>query len=136
MAKLQPVIYDLSSPGRRGVRFPEPEVPLTDLPSELTRQILPLPELSEIDVVRHFTKLSQLNHGVDIGFYPLGSCTMKYNPKINEETARYAGFSQIHPFQPVETVQGAMHLMYLMQEFLAEIGGFGGVTLQPGLTAN
>jgi glycine dehydrogenase subunit 2 len=133
---LEPVIYDKTSPGRRGVRFPEPQVPHTDLPANLIRDELPLPELGELEVVRHFTKLSQLNHGVDIGFYPLGSCTMKYNPKINEETARLAGFSQIHPLQPVETVQGALHLMYLLQEFLKEIGGFAGVTLQPAAGAH
>jgi glycine dehydrogenase subunit 2 len=136
MINLEPVIYDKTSPGRRGVRFPQPDVPQTELPDALKRTELPLPELSELDVVRHFTKLSQLNHGVDIGFYPLGSCTMKYNPKINEETARLAGFTQIHPLQPVDTVQGAMHLMYLLQEFLKEIGGFGGVTLQPAAGAH
>jgi glycine dehydrogenase subunit 2 len=136
MINLEPVIYDKSSPGRRGVRFPQPDVPLTELPADLKREELPLPELSEMEVIRHFTKLSQLNHGVDVGFYPLGSCTMKYNPKINEETARMPGFSQIHPLQPVETVQGALHLMYLLQEFLKEIGGFGGVTLQPAAGAH
>ncbi|MEN8242087.1 MAG: aminomethyl-transferring glycine dehydrogenase subunit GcvPB [Chloroflexota bacterium] len=136
MINLEPLIYDKTSPGRRGVRFPESAVPHTDLPADLVRQDLPLPELSELDVVRHFTKLSQLNHGVDIGFYPLGSCTMKYNPKINEETARLAGFAGIHPLQPVETAQGALHLMYLMQEFLKEIGGFAGVTLQPAAGAH
>ena len=97
---------------------------------------LPLPEVAENDVIRHFTKLSQLNHGIDIGFYPLGSCTMKYNPKVNEEAARLHGFSQIHPLQPVDTVQGAMHLMYELQEFLKEISGFGGVTLQPAAGAH
>jgi glycine dehydrogenase subunit 2 len=136
MINLEPVIYDKTSPGRRGVRFPQSEVPQTEVPPEFKREELPLPELSEMEVIRHFTKLSQLNHGVDIGFYPLGSCTMKYNPKINEETARIPGFSQIHPLQPVETVQGALHLMYLLQEFLKEIGGFGGVTLQPAAGAH
>jgi len=131
----EPVIYDKSSPGRRGVRFPESDVPKTSFPENLRRESLPLPEVSEIDVIRHFTKLSQLNHGVDIGFYPLGSCTMKYNPKVNEEAARLFGFSQIHPLQPVETVQGALHLMYELQEFLKEISGFDGVSLQPAAGA-
>jgi len=129
-------IYDKSSPGRRGVRFPDADVPRTNLPAGLLRSELPLPEVSENEVVRHYTKLSQLNYGVDIGFYPLGSCTMKYNPKINEEAARLPGFSQIHPLQPVDTVQGAMHLMYELQEFLKEIGGFAGMTLQPAAGAH
>jgi glycine dehydrogenase subunit 2 len=132
----EPVIYDKSSPGRRGVRFPAPDVPETSIPENLKRDTLPMPEVSENEVIRHFTKLSQLNHGVDIGFYPLGSCTMKYNPKVNEETARLFGFSQLHPLQPVETVQGALHLMYELQEFLNEIGGFDGTSLQPAAGAH
>jgi glycine dehydrogenase subunit 2 len=111
-------------------------VPRAPLPEGLVRGDLPLPELAEIDVVRYFTRLSQLNHGVDIGFYPLGSCTMKYNPKINEEAARLPGFAQLHPLQPVETVQGALALMYQLQEWLKEIGGFAGVSLQPAAGAH
>jgi glycine dehydrogenase subunit 2 len=129
-------IYDKSSPGRRGVRFPQPDVPLTKLPESLMRKELPLPEVSENEVVRHFTRLSQLNYGVDIGFYPLGSCTMKYNPKVNEAAARLPGFALIHPLQPVDTVQGALHLMYELQEHLKEIGGFAGMTLQPAAGAH
>jgi glycine dehydrogenase subunit 2 len=129
-------IYDRSVKGRRGIRFPEPDVPETALPTDLLRAELPLPEVSEIEVVRHFTKLSQLNHGVDIGFYPLGSCTMKYNPKVNEAAARLHGFSQVHPLQPVDTVQGALHLMCQLQDFLSEIGGFAGTTLQPAAGAH
>jgi glycine dehydrogenase subunit 2 len=132
---LEPVIYDMSSPGRRGFRFPKLDVPKTDLPKGFLRKDLPLPEVSEIEIIRHFTKLSQLNHGVDTGFYPLGSCTMKYNPKINEETARLFGFAHVHPFQPIATVQGTLHLMFQLQEWLAEIGGFDGVTLQPAAGA-
>jgi len=94
-----------------------------------------MPELYEVDVVRHFTRLSQMNYGIDTGFYPLGSCTMKYNPKINEETARLPGFAYIHPLQPIETVQGCLALMYDLQEWLKEIGGFAGVTLQPAAGA-
>jgi glycine dehydrogenase subunit 2 len=101
----------------------------------LVRDELPLPELAEVDVVRYFTRLSQLNHGIDIGFYPLGSCTMKYNPKINEETARIPGFANLHPLQPIETAQGALALMYHLQEWLKEIGGFSGVSLQPAAGA-
>jgi glycine dehydrogenase subunit 2 len=92
---------------------------------------LPLPELTEREVAQHFTLLSQLNFGVDTGFYPLGSCTMKYNPKMHEEVARYAGFSQIHPWQDESMVQGALQLMYELQEYLAEITGLPGVSLQP-----
>jgi glycine dehydrogenase subunit 2 len=130
------VIYDKSSPGRRGVRFPTPDVPQAELPKDFLRKDLPLPELSELEVIRHFTKLSQLNHGVDIGFYPLGSCTMKYNPKVNEKAARLSGFANVHPLQPEETVQGALHLMYQLQSWLVEIGGFAGVTLQPAAGAH
>jgi glycine dehydrogenase subunit 2 len=119
-----------------GLRFPEPDVPESDLPEGFVRQILPLPELSELDVIRHYTRLSQYNHAIDIGFYPLGSCTMKYNPKINEVTARLPGFTHIHPLQPVETVQGALGLMYETQEWLKEISGFDAVSLQPAAGAH
>ena len=129
-------IFELSKPGRIGIRYPAPDVPLADLPQEFLREDLPLPEVPENEVVRHFTKISQLNHAVDIGFYPLGSCTMKYNPKINEETARLPGFSLIHPLQPVETVQGALGLMYETQHWLGEISGFDAVTLQPAAGAH
>jgi glycine dehydrogenase subunit 2 len=132
----EPTVFDLSTLGRQGIRFPEPDVPRTDLPEGLTRNILALPELSEMDVIRHFTRLSQLNHGVDTGFYPLGSCTMKYNPKINEVTARLPGFAHIHPLQPIETVQGALGLMYETQEWLQEISGFEAVSLQPAAGAH
>jgi glycine dehydrogenase subunit 2 len=105
------------------------------MPENLFRENLPLPELSELDTIRHFTKLSQLNYSIDTGFYPLGSCTMKYNPKINEEVARLPGFAQIHPLQPVETVQGALMMMFELQEFLKEISGFSAVSLQPAAGA-
>jgi len=88
----EPTIYELSSTGRTGVLFPEPDVPLSEFPRDLLREELPLPELAEVDVVRHFTRLSTLNYSIDRGMYPLGSCTMKYNPKINEVTARLPGF--------------------------------------------
>ncbi len=132
----EPTIFDLSSPGRQGAYFPDPDVPIADLPDSLVREDLPLPEIAEIDVVRHFTRLSQLNHGVDTGFYPLGSCTMKYNPKVNEVTARLPGFANIHPLQPIETVQGAVGLMYELQEWLKEISGFDAVSLQPAAGAH
>jgi len=131
----EPQLCDLSVSGRQGIDFPEPDVPLSPLPEGFIREELPLPELSELDVIRHYTRLSQLNYSIDTGFYPLGSCTMKYNPKINEETARYTGFAFTHPLQPVETVQGNLAMMYTMQEFLKEIGGFAGLTLQPAAGA-
>jgi len=133
---IEPLIYDLSSPGREGVKLPEVDVPQTAFPEGLTREDLPLPELSEIDVMRHFVRLSQFNHGVDTGFYPLGSCTMKYNPKVNEDTARLPGFAFSHPLQDTETAQGNLALMYALQEWLGEIGGFAGVSLQPAAGAH
>lgn len=129
-------IYDLSSPGRSGVQMPDIDVPETAIPNEYLRDELPLPEVSEVDVVRHYVRLSQKNYGVDTGFYPLGSCTMKYNPKINEQIVRLPGFTSIHPLQDPATVQGAMQLMYEMQDMLAEISGFDAITLQPSAGAH
>ena len=132
----EPTIYELSSPGRKGVQFPESDVPKTELPQSFLRSKLPLPELSEVDVIRHFTKLSKLNYSIDQGIYPLGSCTMKYNPRINEEVSRFPGFALTDPLQPVETVQGNLALMYQLQEWLAEIIGMKGVSLQPAAGAH
>ena len=139
--KAVPLIFELSSPGRRGYRFPEidvPEEPVDELlPKELLRSEAPrLPEVSEIEVVRHYTGLSRLNHGVDVGFYPLGSCTMKYNPKINEDVAGLAGFTALHPYQPESTTQGALKLMYKLQRYLSEIAGLSSATLQPAAGAH
>src|SRR5213080_2588761 len=110
-----PVIFDFSVPGRVCSSYPDPDVP--DAPLE---QLVPaaylrarpaaLPEVSELDVVRHYTALSHRNYSIDEGFYPLGSCTMKYNPKINEDAARQAGFARLHPYQPEELAQGALQL--------------------------
>lgn len=133
---VEPTLFELSSPGRTGVSFPHPDVPLSELPESLLRADLPLPELAEVDVVRHFMHLSAFNYSVDGGFYPLGSCTMKYNPKINEDTCRLPGFLYTHPLQPVETVQGNLALMYTLQEWLKEISGFAAVTLQPAAGAH
>jgi len=117
--------------------MPASDVPKTALPGkELLRSELPLPEIAEVDVVRHYMHLSKLNYSVDGGFYPLGSCTMKYNPKINEDTCRLPGFLFTHPLQPIETVQGNLVLMYELQEWLKEISGFAGVTLQPAAGAH
>jgi len=134
---IEPTIFDLSSPGRTGVTFPASDVPKAALPPEgLLRSDLPLPELAEVDVVRHYMHLSRFNYSVDSGFYPLGSCTMKYNPKIDEDTCRLPGFLFTHPLQPIETVQGNLALMFTLQEWLKEISGFAAVTLQPAAGAH
>lgn len=131
-----PTVYEMSEPGRHGIDLPEPDVPLSPLPATGLRDNCDLPELSQIDVVRHYLALSQRNFGVDTGFYPLGSCTMKFNPKINEQVARLPGFADAHPLQEPETVQGNLKLMYDLQRWLAEIGGFAGVSLQPAAGAH
>ncbi|MFE7060990.1 aminomethyl-transferring glycine dehydrogenase subunit GcvPB [Sutcliffiella sp. NPDC057660] len=137
----QPLIFELSREGRIGYSLPENDVPEVDLnelfPKEFIREEAPeLPEVSELDIMRHYTALSNRNHGVDSGFYPLGSCTMKYNPKINENVARFPGFSHIHPLQDESTVQGALELMHDLQEHLIEITGMDEVTLQPAAGAH
>ncbi len=136
MRKETKLLFEQGSPDRRGCSLPPidvPEKPLEELlPAPLRRQLpLPLPELSEGEVVRHFTALSTRNHGVDSGFYPLGSCTMKYNPKINEEVAALPGFALIHPCQDEDSVQGALELLYRTEEILKEITGMDRVTFQP-----
>jgi len=133
---VEPTIFELSSPGRTGVTFPTSDVPEVAFPEALLRKELPLPELAEVDVIRHYMHLSKFNYSVDGGYYPLGSCTMKYNPKINEDTARLPGFAYSHPLQPIESVQGNMALLYTMQEWLKEISGFAAVTLQPAAGAH
>ncbi|KTR60734.1 glycine dehydrogenase [Exiguobacterium indicum] len=137
----QTLIFEISKPGRIAYSLPLPtvdEVAVEELlpASMLRKEDVALPEVSELDLVRHYTALSNRNHGVDSGFYPLGSCTMKYNPKINEDMARLPGFAHIHPLQPVESVQGALGLMYDLQEKLAVITGMDEVTLQPAAGAH
>ena len=126
------LLPDISEPGKIGCSLPELDVPPAELPSqELLRQELELPEVSEVELIRYFTTLSKLNYGVDTGFYPLGSCTMKYNPKWHEDMAKLLGFASIHPYQPEESVQGALQLMYELQEYLAEINGMDTTSLAP-----
>jgi glycine dehydrogenase subunit 2 len=131
-------IFEKGSRGRVGLSLPRSEVPETDLgiPEEFLRGDLNLPELSEIEVVRHFTKLSEMNFGVDSGFYPLGSCTMKYNPKINDVLAALAGFTDLHPYQTEEQSQGALQLMYELSRYLCEITKMDAFTLQPAAGAH
>ncbi|PFP31247.1 glycine dehydrogenase (aminomethyl-transferring) [Bacillus sp. AFS073361] len=137
----QALIFELSTPGRIGYSLPEMDVPELDLngllPDGYIRTEEPeLPEVSELDIMRHYTALSKRNHGVDSGFYPLGSCTMKYNPKINENVARFNGFAHVHPLQDESSVQGALELLYDLQEHLIEITGMDEVTLQPAAGAH
>ena len=135
MTRTRPLIFEISRPGRCAAALPPLDVPAAELPEGLVREDLALPEVSEVDLVRHYTHLSQMNYAVDIGYYPLGSCTMKYNPKINEEMVRLPGFARLHPYQGEDMVQGALFLMYHLQEFLKQIGGFAAVSLQPAAGA-
>lgn len=132
---LEPLIYELGVPGRKAVNLPALDVPEAALPAELVRDDLKLPEVGELQVVRHFVRLSHLNHSIDQGFYPLGSCTMKYNPKLNEDMARLPGFAHLHPMTDAEGSQGALALMYTLQTWLAEISGFAGISLTPAAGA-
>lgn len=135
------VIFELSSEGRKGYRLPNLDVPEVELSELLPKNLLredeiELPEVSEVDVVRHYTALSNKNYTVDNGFYPLGSCTMKYNPKINEDIAALSGFSKIHPLQDENISQGALELMYDLKGKLCEITGLYDFTLQPAAGAH
>ncbi len=126
------LLPSMSRPGKVGCSLPELDVPPAELPqAELLRQELELPEVSEAEVVRYFTTISRFNYGVDTEFYPLGSCTMKYNPKWHEDVARLPGFASIHPYQPIGSVQGALQLIFELQECLAEITGMSAVSLAP-----
>jgi glycine dehydrogenase subunit 2 len=131
----EPTLYEISTAGHCGIDLPEAGVPRTPVPAGLLREDNGLPELSQIDVIRHYLALSQRNFGVDSGFYPLGSCTMKYNPKVIDAVAGLREFSDAHPLLPDEDVQGNLALMYDLQQWLAEIGGFAGVSLQPAAGA-
>ncbi|MBC1521099.1 aminomethyl-transferring glycine dehydrogenase subunit GcvPB [Listeria aquatica] len=140
MSETMPLVFERSVPGRVGFSLPEQDVPETDLSQIFDKKMIrskkaDLPELSELEIMRHYTELSNHNFGVDSGFYPLGSCTMKYNPKMNEKVARFPGFANVHPYQPESSVQGAMELMYDLQESLVEITGMDEVTLQPAAGA-
>jgi glycine dehydrogenase subunit 2 len=141
---VQPLIFEASVPGRRAVRFPpasEAARAAADgqpsLPASVLRTQAPhLPEVSELDLLRHFNRLSHLNHAIDLGFYPLGSCTMKYNPKVNEWAARLPGLADSHPLDPAALSQGSLELEWLLAELLKEISGFAAVSLQPAAGAH
>ncbi len=136
----EPLLFERGSPGRAGASLPAAAVPEYDPADELGRflrgGVEGLPELSEPEVMRHYVRLSQWNYGVDTGIYPLGSCTMKYNPKVNEAAARLSGFARLHPYLPADLAQGALRLMFELQEMLSEIGGFAATTLQPAAGAH
>lgn len=141
MRKYDKLIFELSKPGRRAFKLPESDIEEKNIeeliPAEfLNNEDLNLPEVSEVDIIRHYINLSNKNYGVDTGFYPLGSCTMKYNPKINEDMANLDGFKNIHPHQPEETVQGALELLYELDRALCEISGMDKMTLQPAAGAH
>ncbi len=126
------LIYEKSKPGRRGLALPRPDLPVPELPAEQRRSAPPrLPELAEPEVLRHFTELSTRNFGIDTGFYPLGSCTMKYNPRINERLVGLAGFAGLHPLVEDDAAQGALELEWELQEILRELTGLDAVSLQP-----
>jgi glycine dehydrogenase subunit 2 len=131
------LLFESGSPGRSGFDWPvEGEEGQTTIPAAFRREDIPgFPELAELEVLRHFTRLSHRNFAIESHFYPLGSCTMKYNPKINEVTARFPGFIQIHPLAPVEFLQGAMELLYDLERMLIEISGMDGISLQPSAGA-
>lgn len=138
----EPLIFERSQPGRVGYRLPAldvEETPLDELlPAALRRtdDLAGVPEVSEVDVVRHFTRISTWNYAIDLGLYPLGSCTMKYNSRLNEKVARIAGFAGLHPLAPEADAQGALEVIYELQETLAEITGLSGVSLQPAAGAH
>jgi glycine dehydrogenase subunit 2 len=141
---VEPLIFDASRPGRRAVRYPSPsdaaraaaaEQPA--IPASATRATAPrLPEVAELDLLRHFNRLSHLNHAIELGFYPLGSCTMKYNPKVNEWAARLPGLADSHPLDPDRLAQGSLELEWLLAELLREISGFAAISLQPAAGAH
>jgi glycine dehydrogenase subunit 2 len=126
------LVYEKSKPGRRASSLPRPEVPAEEVPEQLRRVSPPrLPEISEPELVRHFTALADRTFGIDTGFYPLGSCTMKHNPRVNERVVNLSGFRDLHPLQEEDASQGALELMWRLQEILAEIVGLPAVSLQP-----
>jgi glycine dehydrogenase subunit 2 len=139
MINLEKLIFEYSQSERKGYTLPKLDVPEIKTEDSITKEYLrkenTLPELSEIDVMRHFVHLSILNHHVDKGFYPLGSCTMKYNPKVNEDVSRLDGLTALHPLQPLATIQAALRLIYELGQYLIEIAGLDAISLQPAAGA-
>ncbi|GHT00726.1 putative glycine dehydrogenase (decarboxylating) subunit 2 [Synergistales bacterium] len=135
LAFKEALLWERSRAGRLAISIPEQDVPKSDLDPNLVGDAPDLPELSEVDVVRHYTRLSTWNYGVDTGTYPLGSCTMKYNPKVNEQAAALPGFTELHPLAPESSIQGALKLMYELERDLLEITGMHAASLQPSAGA-
>ena len=140
-AEYDKLIFEISKPGKKGYRLPVLDVDDVDIDEFipegfLNKEELNLPEVSEVDVIRHYTNLSDKNYGLDKGFYPLGSCTMKYNPKINDDMARLSGFTHVHPLQREDCIQGSLQLMYELENALCEIAGMDKMTLQPAAGAH
>ena len=141
MKEYNSLLIEISKEGRKAYSLPKLDVEFTKIDEMLDYNMikktdLDLPELSEVDVARHYTLLSNKNFGVDTGFYPLGSCTMKYNPKIDEDMAAFSKFTHIHPYQSEKTAQGSLELMYNLSKMLCEITGMDEVTLQPSAGAH
>ncbi|MCI6990283.1 MAG: aminomethyl-transferring glycine dehydrogenase subunit GcvPB, partial [Clostridiales bacterium] len=131
------LLFERSRSGRGSTLLPACDVPVTQFDASLLRSAAPrLPEIAEVDLGRHYTELAKQTHGVNDGFYPLGSCTMKYNPRVNEEAAAQPGFTQLHPLQPLETVQGALEVLYTAEKLLCEITGMDGMSFQPAAGAH
>jgi len=134
------LVFEKSSPGKRAYKMPPLDVPAVDAAALLgvTHRTTPglLPELSEIEIVRHFTRLSTWNYAIDLGMYPLGSCTMKYNPRVNECVARIEGLAEAHPYRPDSLAQGILEVIDLLQRCLLEITGMDAITLQPAAGAH
>ncbi|MEG6586130.1 aminomethyl-transferring glycine dehydrogenase subunit GcvPB [Dendrosporobacter sp. 1207_IL3150] len=136
MRESKALIFELSKPGRKAIDLPDADVPTESIESlipanYLRKSDVEFPEVSQPDLIRHYTGLSTRNFGVDSGFYPLGSCTMKYNPKVNEDISRLAGLNNIHPLQDSDSVQGALEMLYFMEKYLCEIAGMDAITMQP-----
>src|SRR5215467_2451941 len=134
------LIFEKSSPGKRAFELPPLDVPAADPAKRLGTHhrrdgVVGFPEVSEIEVLRHFTRLSTWNHAIDLGMYPLGSCTMKYNPRVNEFVARLTGIATEHPYQPQELSQGCLRILWLLEKCLLEITGMEAITLQPAAGA-
>src|SRR5204863_299571 len=135
------LLFEQSSPGKKGYQLPELDVPAVDpaeaLGPENTRaEIEGFPEVSEVDAIRHFTRLSTWNYAIDLGLYPLGSCTMKYNPRVNELVSRLDGIANAHPYQPEKISQGALRIIKTLSDCLLEITGMDAITLQPAAGAH
>jgi len=137
----EPLLFEMSSPGKKGYQLPDLDVPSVNAAealgaSQVRSEIEGFPEVSEVEIIRHFTRLSTWNYAIDLGLYPLGSCTMKYNPRVNELVARTEGLAWAHPYQPESLSQGVMQIMAELETILGEITGMDAVPLQPAAGAH